>query len=233
MQIKLPFRRVSEKWAVFCCVIVLFFLSGCENREFPGTEKPPEQARYEGTIIAVGDSLTAGLGLDEDNAYPALLRKKLLEDGYRFNVINAGISGETSSGTLSRMKWVLAQDPDIVILETGANDGLRGIKTELIKHNISEAVQMLKESNVEVILAGMQMLQNLGAVYTGAFAKNYPEIAREQGVLLVPFFLNGVAGDPSLNQEDTIHPTKEGYKIIVKTVYPYVLQAIKTINEGG
>ena len=225
--------HVSEKRSICCCVIILLFLFGCENREAPRGEERYEKQVYEGTIIAVGDSLTAGYGLDEGESYPSLLKEKLREEGYRFNVINAGISGETSSGALSRTRWILAQKPDIVILETGANDGLRGIALEVIKKNISETVKMFKANNVEVILAGMQMVQNLGSGYTGPFAEIYREIAREQEVLLIPFFLRGVAGKPSLNQEDTIHPTAEGYKIVADTVYPYVLQAIQAGNISG
>lgn len=226
MSIQLPCSKVSVIIKGYCFIFLLLLI-GCENREALKVEEKHEKPLYEGTIIAVGNSLTAGYGLDEEEAYPALLREKLHEEGYKFNVINAGISGETSSGALSRIKWILAQKPDIVILETGANDGLRGIESDLIKKNISEAVKMLREDNVEVILAGMQMVQNLGSGYTGAFAKIYPDISREQEVLLIPFFLKGVAGEPSLNQDDTIHPAAEGYKIIVETVYPYVLQAIK------
>jgi acyl-CoA thioesterase-1 len=224
--------NISGKMVICLCFIFLFFLAGCEDTREPVVDEPPEKIDFTGTIIAVGDSLTAGYGLAEEEAYPARLRERLREDGYDFHVINAGISGETSSGTLSRIKWILAQKPDIVILETGANDGLRGIKTDLIKENISGSVQMLKENNAEVILAGMQMVQNLGAGYTGTFAEIYPEIAREQDILLIPFFLKGVAGVPSLNQADTIHPTAEGYKIVAETIYPYVLQAIKRLKSG-
>jgi len=230
MPVTLPVSEVSGKGAVCCCIMALFLFYGCENREVATTQRPQEQIRYEGTIIAVGDSLTAGYGLPEDRAYPALLEEKLRKEGYNFRVINAGISGETSSGALSRIRWILAQDPDIVILETGANDGLRGIAIDLIKENISRTVQMIKEHNAEVILAGMQMVQNLGAGYTGTFAEIYPEVASEQDVILIPFFLKGVAGMPSLNQADTIHPKEEGYAIIVETVYPYVLQAIKAVK---
>ncbi len=224
---KMPGRKVSEKVAFCICCMFLFFLTGCENAREPALNEIPEKTEYTGTIIAVGDSLTAGYGLAEEEAYPALLEEKLRDDGYNYKVINAGISGETSSGALSRIKWILAQKPDIVILETGANDGMRGINTELVKKNISDAVQMLKENNVEVILAGMQMLRNLGAGYSSAFAGIYPEIAGEQDALLIPFFLEGVAGEPLLNLSDTIHPTAEGYRIVVETVYPFVLQAIQ------
>ncbi len=211
---------------IYLCLTMLFFLTGCENKREPLPEPSPEQVVFQGTINAVGDSLTAGYGLAEDEAYPALLEKRHRSDGHNYRVINAGISGETSSGTFARMKWILAQKPDIVILETGANDGMRGIQTDLIKENISRSVQILKEHNVSVKLAGMRMLTNLGTGYRGAFAEIYPEVAREQDVLLIPFFLEGVAGVPSLNLADTIHPTAEGYKIITESIYPSVLQVI-------
>jgi len=174
----------------------------------------------------VGDSLTAGLGVNEEDAYPAQLEKKLRAAGYDWKVVNAGISGETSSGTLSRINWVMKLRPDIVILETGANDGLRGIDPALTRKNIDETIRILKQRNVTVVLAGMQMVRNLGREFTQGFADIYPSLARKHGLILVPFFLQGVAGDPSLNQPDGIHPTAEGYRIITESVYPYARKAI-------
>ncbi len=183
-------------------------------------------SRSQGTIVAVGDSLTAGLGVNEEDAYPAQLEKKLQAAGYDWKVVNAGISGETSSGTLSRINWVMKLRPDIVILETGANDGLRGIDPLLTKKNIDETVRILKQRNVIVVLAGMQMVRNLGQKYTQDFSNIYPSLARKHGLVLVPFFLQGVAGDSSLNQLDGIHPTAAGYRIITKTIYPFARKAI-------
>ena len=218
-------------WQEICILLLLFFvLTGCDGQESPANTSPQQQQAakiYEGTIIALGDSLTAGLGVAEEEAYPALLEEKLQQKGYNWQVINAGISGETSSGALSRINWIIAQQPDIVILETGANDGMRGIPTGLIRKNISQAVHLLRQAGVEVVLAGMQMLQNLGPVYTKEFAEIYPALAEEQKVILVPFFLEQVAGNPSLNLEDTIHPTPAGHLIVAQTVYPYVLKAIE------
>jgi acyl-CoA thioesterase-1 len=185
---------------------------------------------YEGTIIAMGDSLTAGRGVVPESAYPAQLQKKIRKAGYNWRVINAGISGETSSGALARIKWILAQHPDIVILATGANDALRGVPISLIKENIGKAVELLQNGGVKVVLAGMRITPNLGPSYTRNFAAIYPAIARERQTILVPFFLSEVAGEPSLNLEDGIHPNPEGYKIIAETVYPYALQAIVTVR---
>ncbi len=207
-------------------ILLLLFLIGCERHNEPTPAVHPPQPAFEGTIVAVGDSLTAGLGVDEDNAYPARLEKKLRSTGYNWRVINAGISGETSSGALSRVRWVLKLKPDIVILETGANDGLRGIDPRITRKNIDEIVRILKENNVVVILAGMRMVTNLGHRYTDAFYANYPAVAKKYNLLLVPFFLAGLAGDPSLNQADGIHPTAQGYRIVTETVYPYAKKAI-------
>jgi acyl-CoA thioesterase-1 len=201
-----------------------------------GREDPPPERRTapvtDGTIVAVGDSLTAGYGVAQELAYPARLEKKLASDGFPYRVINAGISGETSSGALSRINWILTLTPDIVILETGANDGLRGVDPALTKKNIQEIIRRLQASNVTVILAGMQMVQNLGREYTEAFRRIYPEAAKQTGVRLIPFFLKGVAGDPALNQADGIHPTGEGYRVVVETVYPYVAAAIQERTKG-
>ena len=141
------------------------------------------------TIVAVGDSLTAGYGLDESESYPVLLEKKLQAAGYNYKVVNAGVSGETSSGTLSRMQWILTLKPDIVILETGANDGLRGIDPKLIEKNLREILQILKEREVVVLLAGMKMVWNLGPIYVASFNGIYPQLAKEFDVrFLCRFF---------------------------------------------
>ncbi|MFQ5484484.1 MAG: arylesterase [Desulfobacterales bacterium] len=198
---------------------------GCSEESGHSSQK--KSLVYEGSIVAIGDSLTEGLGVDEEFAYPARLERKLMELGYRYRVINAGISGETSHGTLSRIKWVLKLDPDIVVLVIGANDGFRGFKSGYIKSNITKIVQSLKENDVIVVLGGMRIVQNLGETYTTAFAKIYSEIAKIEKVILIPFFLQGVAGEPKLNQADGIHPTAEGYRRIVENIYPYVVKAIK------
>jgi acyl-CoA thioesterase-1 len=218
------------KYFFFSTLLILLMGQGCEE-ESTTLEAQPEK-KIEGTIVAVGDSLTEGLGVEEEFAYPAVLEKKLQEQGYRYRVINAGISGETSSGTLSRIKWVLTLKPDIVILVIGANDGLRGIEPELVKSNVRKIIRVLKENNVLVALGGMQIVQNLGQDYTTAFADIYTTIARSEDVIFIPFFLDGVAADPGLNQADGIHPTAEGYRKIVDTIYPFITTAIKKHREA-
>jgi len=224
------FKRIGKSFGLLIIGLSLL-VAGCSQE--PTTETPAPEVKapapaYEGTIVAVGDSLTAGLGVDEEMAYPAQLERRLTGDGYHFRVVNAGVSGETSSGALSRIDWVVASlKPDIVILETGANDGLRGLDPDLLLSNLDRLVDHLKSRNIQVILAGMQMLPNLGPEYIQAFADIYPRIAAKHGVPLIPFFLEGVAGRHELNQDDRIHPTAEGYARIVETVYPTVVTAIQ------
>ncbi len=210
-------------------IIAIFFLTIALAACGEEASSPPEQTRkeYDGTILAIGDSLTEGLGVEEEDAYPAVLQNKLLDNGYNYRVINAGVSGETSSGALSRIEWALTLKPDIVILVTGANDGLRGIDPELIKANITDIIKLLKDREIVVVLGGMQMVQNLGQTYTREFSKLYKDIAGDLNVILIPSFLAGVGGNPTLNQSDGIHPTAKGYRMIVGNVYPYVVEAIK------
>ena len=181
-----------------------------------------------GTIVAVGDSLTAGYDVDETEAYPALLEKRLLADGYVFKVINAGISGETSSGTLSRIEWVIKSlNPDIIILETGANDGLRGVDPKVLEKNLDEIITTIQANGIALLLAGMKMPPNLGPVYTARFSNVYPRLADKHDIPLIPFFLESVAGDARYNLSDRMHPNPEGYRRILDTLYPYVLGVIK------
>lgn len=230
-------RWDRRRWAVRMAMAAFLFLAACGNRE---SQNPPSAAEpaavetasessepAEGVIVAMGDSLTEGYGVSEESAYPAVLENRLREAGYPFRVVNAGISGETSAGALSRAEWVLSLEPDIVILETGANDGLRGVDPASTRGNISETLDIFRERDVVVVLAGMRMVRNLGAEFTDAFEALYPELAAEKDVLLVPFFLEGVAADPGLNLEDGIHPNAEGYQIVVDTLFPRVVKAIR------
>jgi acyl-CoA thioesterase I len=209
--------------------------AGCQKEKQSAAPAPAGTPPFEGTVVAFGDSLTAGYGLPEAESYPAQLEKRLRESGYRWRVINAGISGETSSGALSRVDWILKLKPDIVILETGANDGLRGVDPKLTQSNIDQTVTRLQEKGVIVVLAGMRMLTNMGPSFTREFAGIYPKVAKKHNLILIPFFLAGVAGDASLNQADGIHPIGEGYRIITEMVYPYLVQGIKNSKKksGG
>ena len=177
------------------------------------------------TILALGDSLTEGLGVDNNANYPAQLEARLQELGYKdVKVINSGLSGETSTGLVNRLDWVLQTKPDITILTIGANDAIRGIDVATVEANIRTAVKRLQDGGSEVILGGMQIYDNLGVDYVESFAAIYPRVAKDMNVTLIPFFLDGVGGDAELNQADAIHPTKKGYTIIVNDNILPILQ---------
>ncbi len=168
------------------------------------------------TILALGDSLTEGLGVDKNDNYPAQLEDRLQAMGYKnTEVINSGLSGETSTGLVNRLDWVLQTKPDVTILTIGANDAIRGIDVATIEANIRTAVKRLQDNGSVVILGGMSIYDNLGDDYVAAFSDIYPRVAKDMSVPLIPFFLEGVGGEAELNQADAIHPTKEGYTIIV------------------
>ena len=233
--LKSIFKTVGKPYQTWIIVLGLFSLVGC-NTEQQAVENESLLAEtstaYEGTIVALGDSLTAGLGVAETQAYPAQLARKLEANGFAYQVINAGVSGETSSGARARIEWVLsALKPDIVILETGANDGLRGIDATVLESNLDTICALLKKNNIEVLLAGMLMLPNLGPEYTQSFASIYPRIAKKHDVVFMPFFLEGVAGEPQFNQPDRMHPTAQGYRRVVENIYPYVLKSIARYRE--
>ncbi len=204
-------------------------VGGCEQRT--DEPVPPAKEQFIGKIVAIGDSLTAGLGLEESAAYPAQLQRKLLEDGKKYQVINAGVSGETTSGTLSRLNWILSQKPDIVILAIGANDGLRGLEVSIAKENITAMLDQLQENGVITVLAGMKMVWNLGPQYTTEFNDIYPALAGKHELIFMPFLLEGVAMVPELNLEDGIHPNKKGYSVIVENIYPFVVEAIEKLKS--
>ena len=189
--------------------------SATENAETTTTSEP--QANLAPlTILALGDSLTEGLGVEKDNNYPAQLQDRLQKMGYKnTKVVNSGLSGETSTGLVNRLDWVTQTNPDITILTIGANDAIRGIAVTTVEANIRKAVKHLQDNGSEVILGGMQIYDNLGNEYVQAFSSMYPRIAKDMNVPLIPFFLEGVAADANLNQADSIHPTAEGYTIIV------------------
>lgn len=189
------------------------------------TTTSTEQQQAPLTILALGDSLTEGLGVDNDDNYPAQLEARLKELGYKdVKVVNSGLSGETSTGLVNRLDWVLQTKPDITILTVGANDAIRGIDVATVEANIRTAVKRLQDGGSEVILGGMQIYDNLGSDYVESFAAIYPRVAKDMNVTLIPFFLDGVGGDPKLNQADAIHPTKEGYTIIVNDNILPILQ---------
>lgn len=187
------------------------------------------------TILALGDSLTEGLGVDNDANYPSQLQARLQELGYKnVKVINSGLSGETSTGLVNRLDWVLQTKPDITILTVGANDAIRGIDVATVEANIRTAVKRLQDNGSEVILGGMQIYDNLGSDYVKSFAAIYPRVAKDMNVTLIPFFLDGVGGDPKLNQADAIHPTREGYTIIINdNILPILQPELEKITSSN
>lgn len=172
------------------------------------------------SIVAFGDSLTAGLGVPTDQSYPMRLQRALDVAGYAYRVVNAGVSGETTAGGARRVSWVLKNKPTIVILELGGNDGLRGLSLQETKTNLERIIQQLQQASVTVVLAGMKLPPNYGKDYTDGFESLYQALAKQYRLTLIPFFLDGVAGSSSLNQADGIHPTGEGYRIIVEKILP-------------
>jgi acyl-CoA thioesterase-1 len=171
-------------------------------------------------VVVLGDSLTAGYGLLELQAFPALLQEKLNIDGYQWEVVNAGISGDTSAAGLQRVDWALNQgDVRILILELGANDGLRGLPVSEMKKNLAAIIELAQEKRVSVLLAGMEAPPNFGPEYTVSFRQVYRDLARQYNVKFLPFLLDKVAGEPSLNQADGIHPNVDGTKIVADTVW--------------
>jgi acyl-CoA thioesterase I len=231
-------ERFLEAFQIMMLVAAVLVVAGCGAAEPTPTPVPttapatPTPAAHSGIlIVAMGDSLTEGLGVDTADAYPAQLERKLRAGGYDVTVVNAGVSGETSSGALSRVDWVLRQQPDIVILATGGNDGLRGVAPSVTEKNIDQIVQKIQDSGAVVVLGGMEMVQNMGTQYTSDFRAIYPEIAKRHNLILMPFLLEGVSAHPELNQADTIHPTAAGYTIVVDNLYPYVVQAIGQVQH--
>ncbi len=181
-------------------------------------------------IVAFGNSLSAGLGVSPDQSYPAHLQNHLHEEGYHYEVINAGVSGETTTGGLRRLTWILKNQPSIVIVELGANDALRGQPLSLMASNLTKIIEGLQEAGVEVVLAGMKIPPNYGLAYTTGFASLFERLARDHSVTLIPFFLEGVAAQKELNQADGIHPTAEGYRIVAHTVFKVIEPLLK--KEG-
>ena len=179
----------------------------------------PDRTDDRPVIVAFGNSLTAGRGIDTEQNYPSQLQRKLDAEGYRYRVVNAGESGDTSAQGLNRLATIRELRPAIAIVELGANDGLRGLPVEATRLNLDAIINQLKADGTDVILAGMALPPNYGFSYTDAFRRMFPDLARQHRIALVPFLLQGVAGHPELNQEDGIHPTAQGYSTVVENVW--------------
>ena len=212
-------------------LLVALVLAGCgEDERAPVVaDEPGRVAGERGRIVFLGTSLTAGHGLDPEQAYPAFIQRKLDSAGLRFEAVNAGVSGETSAGARRRIDWLLQQPVTVLVIETGANDGLRGLEVDSLRSNIQAIIDRAGQQTPKpaIVLLGMRAPRNLGAGYSRGFARVYTELAKENNVSLVPFLLEGVAGRPSLNQTDLIHPTADGQRRMAETVWE-VLEPVLT-----
>jgi acyl-CoA thioesterase I len=204
--------RITSVRAVSLCV--LLFVVG------PAAAANPPQ------ILVFGDSLAAGFGLPPEASFPARLEARLAEGGIRARVVNAGRSGDTTAGGLARLDWTLAAKPDLVILELGANDALRGIDPEIVRANLDAMIGKIAASGAKLLLAGMQAPPNWGEAYKKRFDAMYPELAKAHGVALYPFFLDGVAMEPGLNQPDGLHPNARGVAALVDRIAPHVAKLL-------
>jgi acyl-CoA thioesterase-1 len=186
----------------------------------PAAEGSVDRRETLPTVVFLGDSLTAGLGLGEEEAYPALVGRALAERGAPARIVNAGVSGDTTAGGLARLDWLLTQNPAVVVVALGANDGLRAQPLATIESTLAEIVRRARAAGAAVVLAGMRMPPNYGPEYTRGFEAIYRDLARDEGLAFVPFLLEGVAADPELNQPDGIHPTAAGQRKIAELVLP-------------
>ena len=187
------------------------------------------------TVLFVGTSLTAGLGLDPEEAFPQRVAELAAASGDSIRIVNQGLSGETSAGALRRIDWLLRAPADVIVLETGANDGLRGIDPDSTRANLAAIVQRVRavQPRARLVLVQMEAPPNLGASYTRAFREMYPAVAREYGIPLVPFLLEGVAGRADLNQPDGIHPSAAGARILARTVWRVLQPVVREVKGGG
>ncbi len=189
---------------------------------------PATQTSDRPRVVFLGDSLTAGYGLEADQAFPALVGKLLESEAVPVDIINAGVSGDTTAGGAGRLDWLLRQSPDIVVIGLGGNDGLRGLQPSVSEQNLREIIRRCREADVKVLLLGMLIPPNYGVDYTTAFREVFPRIAEEMNVPFMPFLLEGVGGDRELNQRDGVHPTAEGQRIIADNLLPYLRPLLDT-----
>ena len=219
-----------------CLFVVSVVVAGCgrdrdaqeRSRELRDASAPPPAARSADSapvaqgrprIVFLGDSLSAGYGVTKEQSIPSLVQRHLDAEGYNYEVVNQGVSGDTSAGGVSRLDWSLSGDVRILVVELGGNDGLRGLPVDTTKQNISQIIATAKQRGVRVLLTGMEAPPSYGPLYTSQFRQLFRDLAREHDVAFMPFFLEGVAGDPALNQSDGIHPNPEGAVIVEQAVW--------------
>jgi acyl-CoA thioesterase-1 len=231
--------------SVFFWLVIVLALTGCQAKKDTegagkqntaqangGQETDPQRQK---TILFFGNSLTAGYGLEQAQAFPALIQEKLDSAKLNYRVINAGLSGETSAGGKSRISWVLRQPVEVFVLELGANDGLRGIPLESTKKNLQAIIDTVREKSpqAQIIIAGMQIPPNMGRAYTRQFRELFQDLAKENNTALIPFLLEGVGGVSRLNQPDGIHPTDEGHRIVAQNVWLVLQPVLESVPSGG
>jgi acyl-CoA thioesterase-1 len=202
-----------------------------DSADAASSRRPSADGRR--TVLFIGTSLTAGLGLDPEDAYPRLVQRLADSAGLDYEFVNAGLSGETSAGALRRVDWLLRGDADVIVVETGANDGLRGLDVDSTAANIRAVVRKVKTArpSAVILLAQMEAPPNLGERYTGAFRRMFQTVARDEGVILLPFLLEGVAGVPRLNQPDGIHPNEDGEEIVAANVWRALRPVLESLDQ--
>ncbi len=232
--------RIAEMRRVSIVGLVVWMSVGCTGGDDTANRRQPASAAGAPTVteaaeaairvVFLGDSLTAGLGLPEEAAFPALIERQLAEDGVALRVVNAGVSGDTSAGGLSRVDWLLRQTPDILFVSLGANDGLRGLSPAVTEDNLRQIVLRAQGVGAVVVLAGMRLPPNYGPAYVESFEALFPRLADELEVVWIPFLLEGVAGRRGLNLADGIHPNAAGHEKIAATVLPAIAEAIASLG---
>jgi len=233
--VKIASSRVRPRLATLLLACGLLFACGPDASDFArrdtsaapdgthasvATASEPVAATEK--VIFLGDSLTAGPGLDEAETYPALIANRLHDQGYPVDVVNAGVSGDTTAGGLARLDWLLDQKPEVMVVGLGANDGLRGLPLDQAETNLRTIIRRSRDAGARVLLLGMKIPPSQGLDYAERFEQMYPRIADDLDVPLVPFLLDGVAARPSLNMPDRIHPNARGHRQLAANVYPYV-----------
>jgi acyl-CoA thioesterase-1 len=226
--------------AFAACAFLITALVACGSRE-PSSSPPPAASAApvredrrpmpvasRPRVVILGDSLTAGLGLPPDQAYPTLIQQRLDKEGLKYEVVNAGVSGDTSAGGLARLDWALEGDVRVLIVALGGNDGLRGLPAEELKANLSQIIERAQKRHIQVMLAGMEAPPNFGQSYIVSFHQVYPVLAKQYKISLIPFLLQGVAGIETLNQRDGIHPTAEGARIVADNIWPVLRPMLTT-----
>lgn len=183
-------------------------------------EKTNTSTPHQKKIIFLGDSLTEGLGVEKNKAYPALIQEKIINEKLNYQVINSGVSGSTTASALNRVKWLMSSKPDVIVLALGANDGLRGLPVNESEKNLQAAIDLITNNKIKIILLGVLMPPNYGKKYTDDFKKMYLHLARKNKINLIPFILDEVAGNPKLNQADGIHPNEKGHQVIADKLFP-------------